>query len=59
MLGMMGFRITINYHGEVTGISQPSVPAPLAVEVPFPPWATASSEVASPERAQDAISRFG
>ncbi|MCA9932456.1 MAG: hypothetical protein H6662_16670 [Ardenticatenaceae bacterium] len=26
MLGMMGFRITINYHGEVTGISQPSVP---------------------------------
>ncbi|MCA9679309.1 MAG: ATP-binding protein [Myxococcales bacterium] len=40
-------------------ISQPSVPAPLAVEVPFPPWATASSEVASTERAQDAISRFG
>ena len=26
-------------------VSQPSVPAPIAVEVPFPPWATTSGEV--------------
>jgi len=26
MLGMMGFRIVINYHGEIIGLHQPSVP---------------------------------
>lgn len=26
MLGMLGFRIIINYHGEVTGINQPTLP---------------------------------
>lgn len=40
-------------------VSQPSVPAPLAVEFPFPPWATAAGEVAQAARAQDAIAQFG
>ncbi|RMD53783.1 MAG: hypothetical protein D6835_01030, partial [Candidatus Thermofonsia bacterium] len=26
MLGMLGFRIIINYHGEVIGINQPTLP---------------------------------
>ena len=26
MLGMMGFRIRINYHGELLGIDQPAIP---------------------------------
>ena len=26
MLGMLGFRITVNLHGEVTSINQPSLP---------------------------------
>ena len=26
MLGMLGFRVSINLHGEVTGINQPSMP---------------------------------
>ena len=26
MLGMLGFRITVDLHGEVTGINQPSMP---------------------------------
>jgi hypothetical protein len=26
MMGMMGFRITINFHGEVTDIAQPTIP---------------------------------
>ena len=26
MLGMMGFRIIINYHGEVVKLDQPSLP---------------------------------
>lgn len=26
MMGMMGFRITINFHGEVIGIAQPTIP---------------------------------
>lgn len=26
MLGMMGFRIVINYHGDVVGLEQPSAP---------------------------------
>jgi glutamate synthase domain-containing protein 3 len=26
MLGMMGFRIIINYHGELVGMDQPSIP---------------------------------
>ena len=26
MLGMMGFRVVVNYHGEVVRIDQPSVP---------------------------------
>ena len=26
MLGMLGFRITINLHGQVTAINQPSIP---------------------------------
>ena len=26
MLGMMGFRIRVNYHGELVGIDQPSAP---------------------------------
>ena len=30
-------------------LSQPSVPAPIAVEVPFPPWATTSGEVSRTE----------
>ena len=26
MMGMMGFRITINFHGEVVDIAQPTAP---------------------------------
>jgi hypothetical protein len=26
MMGMMGFRITINFHGEVIDIAQPTIP---------------------------------
>jgi hypothetical protein len=27
-LGMLGFRIVLNYHGEVVGVEQPSTPGP-------------------------------
>ena len=40
-------------------LSQPSVPAPIAVEIPFPPWATTSGEVSTAERAEAAIVEFG
>jgi hypothetical protein len=40
-------------------VSQPSVPAPIAVEVPFPPWATTSGEVSRAPLARAAIGRFG
>jgi DNA helicase HerA-like ATPase len=40
-------------------VSQPSVPAPIAVEIPFPPWATTSGEVATGARAEAAIAEFG
>jgi DNA helicase HerA-like ATPase len=40
-------------------LSQPSVPAPIAVEIPFPPWATTSGEVSRAVLADAAISEFG
>ena len=40
-------------------LSQPSVPAPIAVEIPFPPWATTSGEVSTGARADSAIAEFG
>lgn len=40
-------------------VSQPSVPAPIAVELPFPPWATTSAEVNTDQRADAAIAEFG
>ena len=40
-------------------VSQPSVPAPIAVEIPFPPWATTSREVSDPTGAAAAIAEFG
>jgi uncharacterized protein len=35
-------------------VSQPQIPVPLAIEFPFPAWATRQSECASPPRAADA-----
>jgi hypothetical protein len=32
-------------------VSQPQIPVPLAIEFPFPAWATRLSECASPPRA--------
>lgn len=52
-------------------VSQPEIPVPLAVEFPFPAWATRASEVADPlgaaigegtsagARAEDVFDRFG
>ncbi|MGD9695570.1 MAG: ATP-binding protein [Thermoleophilia bacterium] len=40
-------------------VSQPSVPAPIAVEVPFPPWATTHGEVSRTAAGEAAIARFG
>lgn len=40
-------------------VSQPSVPAPIAVEVPFPPWATTSGEVSRADIAAAAVDEFG
>ncbi len=40
-------------------VSQPSVPAPIAVEIPFPPWATTSGEVSRAVLADAAIDEFG
>ncbi len=40
-------------------LSQPSVPAPIAVEIPFPPWATTSGEVSTAALADVAIAEFG
>jgi hypothetical protein len=40
-------------------LSQPSVPAPIAVEIPFPPWATTSGEVSRSSLADAAIREFG
>jgi hypothetical protein len=40
-------------------LSQPSVPAPIAVEIPFPPWATTSGEVSTSAVADVAIAEFG
>ena len=34
-------------------VSQPQIPVPLAIEFPFPAWATRLSECASPPRAAD------
>ena len=39
-------------------LSQPSVPAPLAVEIPFPPWATATGEVSTAARGAEALAKF-
>lgn len=39
-------------------VSQPSVPAPLTVEVPFPPWATTAREVANRAQAEAAFDAF-
>ena len=39
-------------------VSQPSVPTPLAVELPFPPWATAHREVARAEGVARAVATF-
>ena len=35
-------------------VSQPQIPVPLAIEFPFPAWATRQSECASPPRGADA-----
>jgi uncharacterized protein len=40
-------------------VSQPSVPTSLAVELPFPPWATNQDEVAHRDGAREAIAAFG
>jgi hypothetical protein len=40
-------------------LSQPSVPAPIAVEVPFPPWATTSGEVSHAALTRAAVDEFG
>lgn len=40
-------------------VSQPSVPAPLAVQLPFPPWATSASEAEHPDRSAEALAAFG
>ncbi|MDX6554684.1 MAG: hypothetical protein QOD86_879 [Miltoncostaeaceae bacterium] len=40
-------------------ISQPSVPASLAVSIPFPPWATTFGEVSQALRADEAFARYG
>ena len=40
-------------------VSQPSVPTSLAVELPFPPWATREGEVAADEGAARAVTTFG
>ena len=38
-------------------VSQPEIPVPLAVEFPFPAWATRLSEVADPTFATSAVRR--
>ncbi len=40
-------------------VSQPSVPTSLAVELPFPPWATRDAEASSATRAAAAFSKYG
>jgi uncharacterized protein len=40
-------------------VSQPSVPTALAVEIPFPPWATSFAEVSQAERAERALAKYG
>lgn len=40
-------------------VSQPSVPAALAVELPFPPWATRADEVSVEDAAAAGVSVFG
>jgi DNA helicase HerA-like ATPase len=40
-------------------VSQPSVPAALPVELPFPPWATAAREVDRAAGARRALATFG
>lgn len=40
-------------------VSQPSVPTALAVELPFPPWATREGEVSHRERAAAAFAKYG
>jgi hypothetical protein len=39
-------------------VSQPSVPAPLTLEIPFPPWATAIGEATDPRSEADAVAMF-
>lgn len=39
-------------------VSQPSVPAPLTVEIPFPAWATAIGEAVPARTEGDAVSMF-
>jgi hypothetical protein len=39
-------------------VSQPSVPAPLTLEIPFPPWATAIAEATDPRPEADAVAMF-
>jgi DNA helicase HerA-like ATPase len=40
-------------------VSQPSVPTSLAVELPFPPWATREGEVSPDDGAERAVGVFG
>jgi uncharacterized protein len=39
-------------------VSQPSVPAPLTLEIPFPPWATTGGEAAASRTEEDVVSMF-
>lgn len=40
-------------------VSQPSVPTSLAVELPFPPWATREGEASHAIRAEAAFAKYG
>lgn len=40
-------------------VSQPSVPTSLAVELPFPPWATRDAEASEATRAAAAFQKYG
>jgi len=39
-------------------LSQPSVPAPLTLEIPFPPWATTGGEAAETRSEEDVVAMF-
>jgi hypothetical protein len=40
-------------------VSQPEIPVPLAIEFPFPAWATRLAECAAPPRAPAAANGHG